>query len=135
MVVPAFSSTASSSDLASSSVDAFRSRLQSRQRGATPSKGGAASQSSRHAVRTVRLKSRPEDFINLFVDAPYYLMEFLEYILSRHGSEETLLYDTLLELYLREEPVLCGWRPSPLFFPVVGSISSPQCLCIPVPPL
>ncbi|GAM20486.1 hypothetical protein SAMD00019534_036610 [Acytostelium subglobosum LB1] len=45
-------------------------------------------------------KSAPEEFIHIFVSQPDWLTKFLEYIIQQ-GNETPLIYNTLLELYLR----------------------------------
>ncbi|KAH3745027.1 Vacuolar protein sorting-associated protein 11 [Pelomyxa schiedti] len=47
-------------------------------------------------------RANPEEFIHLFVDRPGSLIAFLEFITARCPSDSSLMYDTLLELYLRE---------------------------------
>lgn len=44
----------------------------------------------------------PEEFIHIFVNQPDWLTRFLEFIISQ-GDAAGLIYNTLLELYLREE--------------------------------
>lgn len=42
----------------------------------------------------------PDQFIQLFVNSPEYLVQFLESVQEK-GKATTLVYNTLLELYLR----------------------------------
>eukprot|EP00026_Physarum_polycephalum_P001684 Phypoly_transcript_01686.p1 GENE.Phypoly_transcript_01686~~Phypoly_transcript_01686.p1 ORF type:complete len:1051 (+),score=172.81 Phypoly_transcript_01686:443-3154(+) len=47
-------------------------------------------------------KAAPEEFIHIFVNQPEWLTKFLEFIVSQ-GDAPGPIYNTLLELYLREE--------------------------------
>lgn len=53
---------------------------------------------------TKKLKASADEFIHLFVNQPEWLSKFLEFIVS-NGSASPLVYNTLLELYLRNETV------------------------------
>jgi len=46
-------------------------------------------------------KSKPEDFIHIYVGKPYWLRVFLEQVISKIENVSSINYDTLLELYLR----------------------------------
>jgi len=52
---------------------------------------------SKHKVHGV-----PEEFIHIFVSQPEWLVKFLEYMVQQ-GNDASLVYNTLLELYLRED--------------------------------
>eukprot|EP01133_Synstelium_polycarpum_P001183 gene1183-1361_t len=47
-------------------------------------------------------KAAPEEFIHIFVSQPEWLTTFLEYTIQQ-GNETPLIYNTLLELYLRDD--------------------------------
>jgi hypothetical protein len=47
-------------------------------------------------------KAKPEDFIHFFVGRPLHLQRFLEHVLTEPKCS-TIIYNTLLELYLRQE--------------------------------
>jgi len=49
-----------------------------------------------------KVKSRPQDFIHIFVDHPIELQSFLEYIVKHEPACDSIVYNTLLELYLRD---------------------------------
>lgn len=49
-------------------------------------------------------RSPPDNFIHIFVNQPDYLIKFLEFIVSK-GNATRPVYNTLLELYLRERKV------------------------------
>jgi hypothetical protein len=50
------------------------------------------------------VKARPEEFIHIFVNKEDWLQKFLEYIISQPDTDrDPVIYDTLLELYLRED--------------------------------
>jgi len=48
-------------------------------------------------------KSKPEDFIHIYVGLPHWLRIFLEQVISKIENVSSINYDTLLELYLRGE--------------------------------
>ncbi|EGC37991.1 hypothetical protein DICPUDRAFT_76416 [Dictyostelium purpureum] len=50
-------------------------------------------------------KSSPEEFIHIFVSKSEWLVKFLEYMVQQN-IESPAVYNTLLELYLREDPNL-----------------------------
>ncbi|KAJ4459404.1 putative Vacuolar protein sorting-associated protein 11 [Paratrimastix pyriformis] len=47
--------------------------------------------------------SKPEEYIHIFVDRPVQLIEFLEAVTATDTNQSSFLYDTLLELYLKED--------------------------------
>jgi len=49
-----------------------------------------------------KVKSRPQEFIHIFVDHPIELQNFLEYIVKHEPDCDVVVYNTLLELYLRD---------------------------------
>lgn len=49
-----------------------------------------------------RAKANPEEFIHIFVGQPDWLAKFLEFIIQQ-GLATDLVYNTLLEIYLRED--------------------------------
>jgi hypothetical protein len=51
---------------------------------------------------SMRPKAKAEEFIHIFVNQPEWLTKFLEYIVTQGGAGN-LIYNTLLELYLRED--------------------------------
>jgi hypothetical protein len=53
---------------------------------------------------TAGQKANPEHFIALFVNQPSYLRSFLEHMIKERDDCTSKVYDTLLELYLREKP-------------------------------
>ncbi|EFA75946.1 RING zinc finger-containing protein [Heterostelium album PN500] len=65
----------------------------------------AAANNMIHKVEELKLttdKAAPEEFIHIFVSQPEWLTKFLEYTIQQ-GNETPLIYNTLLELYLRED--------------------------------
>ncbi|KNC72133.1 hypothetical protein SARC_15319, partial [Sphaeroforma arctica JP610] len=48
-------------------------------------------------------KSEPERFLHIFVKSTGWLLVFLEYIINRQKQSSTVLYNTLIELYLRDD--------------------------------
>ena len=48
-----------------------------------------------------KLKSLPEDFIHIFVNKPYWLTRFLEIMIQEQPDSSSIVYNTLLELYLK----------------------------------
>ncbi|KAM9989103.1 hypothetical protein ACTFIY_005145 [Dictyostelium cf. discoideum] len=48
-------------------------------------------------------KSAPEEFIHIFVSQADWLVKFLEYMVQQGNNESSLIYNTLLELYLRDD--------------------------------
>jgi len=50
-----------------------------------------------------KLKSSPEEHVHIFVSQPAWLTRFLEYMISVDINSSTVVYNTLLELYLKEE--------------------------------
>lgn len=51
-------------------------------------------------------QSCPQDFIHIFVDHPNELQSFLEHIIKHNPSCDPIVYNTLLELYLRAHDLL-----------------------------
>ena len=49
-----------------------------------------------------KLKSAPESFIHIFVNQPQWLTNFIEFMIKVEPDSSPILYDTLLELYLKE---------------------------------
>jgi len=49
-----------------------------------------------------KVKSQPQDFIHIFVDHPIELQNFLEYIVKSEPACDPIVYNTLLELFLRD---------------------------------
>jgi hypothetical protein len=49
------------------------------------------------------MRSEPEEFIHIFVDHPEWLTRFLEVIVTHQPASSALVYNTLLELYLRDD--------------------------------
>ncbi|KAF2073113.1 hypothetical protein CYY_005582 [Polysphondylium violaceum] len=49
-----------------------------------------------------KVKAAPEEFIHIFVSQPEWLVKFLEYMVQQN-NDAPLVYNTLLELYLRED--------------------------------
>jgi hypothetical protein len=47
-------------------------------------------------------KAKAEEYIHLFVDKPRQLIAFLEHIVQREPAQNPIVYNTMLELYLRE---------------------------------
>ncbi|KAJ3433704.1 vacuolar protein sorting-associated protein 11 [Anaeramoeba flamelloides] len=53
-------------------------------------------------------QSNPTEFIHIFVEHPIWLMKFLERIIQIQIDSDSILYNTLLELYLREDVIEIG---------------------------
>jgi hypothetical protein len=67
--------------------------------------GGPGAASGLRRAAGKRKKTTPDDFVHIFVSQPEWLIKFLEFIIqSRSGTP--LIYNTLLELYLRNEDSL-----------------------------
>jgi len=59
------------------------------------------------AVPTAGQKSaNPDHFVHIFVDQVEWLVKFLEYIVDKRLAT-TVIYNTLLELYLRDDEDVC----------------------------
>eukprot|EP01105_Mastigella_eilhardi_P017822 TRINITY_DN4108_c0_g1_i3.p1 TRINITY_DN4108_c0_g1~~TRINITY_DN4108_c0_g1_i3.p1 ORF type:complete len:508 (+),score=152.35 TRINITY_DN4108_c0_g1_i3:1433-2956(+) len=58
-------------------------------------------------------KANPEEYIHLFVEQPFYLTQFLEYITTHCLNASQLLYDTLLELYLQDPAGAASYHSDP----------------------
>lgn len=52
------------------------------------------------AVRAA-LKSAPEEFIHIYVNQAKWLTKFLEIMIKEQPNSSTIVYNTLLELYLK----------------------------------
>eukprot|EP00117_Sycon_ciliatum_P023495 scpid32393/ scgid19961/ Vacuolar protein sorting-associated protein 11 homolog len=47
---------------------------------------------------------RPEEFIHIYVNQTEYLLDFLEFIVKEQVASSSVIYNTLLELYLHRDP-------------------------------
>lgn len=48
-------------------------------------------------------QAAPEEFIHIFVSQPQWLTKFLEHVIQKARKPSSLVYDTLLECYLRDK--------------------------------
>eukprot|EP01137_Pigoraptor_chileana_P023996 Opistho-2@91225 len=74
--------------------------------GADPGRPKALSDVARDDGRSpavAALRARPDEFIHIYVDQMRWLRVFLEYIVQAQPDCGTLVYNTLLELYLRDD--------------------------------
>lgn len=49
-------------------------------------------------------RARPEEFIHIYVNQTEFLLDFLDYMVEAQPESSNVIYNTLLELYLRREP-------------------------------